>query len=183
MIGAGWLQGERSTLMQYGGVLLALVGLVILLQPGVDAPNITGVALMTISGVGWGLYSIRGRQAGDPTSNTSGNFIRAALLALLLAGPVFVLSPEKTPEIGGIMLAILSGTLTSGLGYVVWYMAVKYLQAIQAGVAQLTVPALAAAGGVLFLSEVLTTRFVVSSLIILAGVIIVTLVPTQRNDV
>lgn len=175
MVGAGRLGGERLTPLQWTGVTAALAALAWLLSPGLEAPSPLAALLMAVAGVSWGLYSLYGRRKGDPTAATAGNFIRASVLAAALAIPVFIIAPEPMPTSTGIALAILSGAGTSGLGYAIWYAALKGLSSTKAGIAQLTVPAIAAAGGVLLLSEPLTTRFMLASLLILGGVALATL--------
>jgi drug/metabolite transporter (DMT)-like permease len=180
MIGFGLLQGERLALHSTLGVFLAFGGLVILLNPGLHQPHILGSVVMAVSGVGWGIYSLRGRTAIHPTKETTGNFMKATVLAVALALPILWLLPESSPTPTGVWLAILSGTVTSGLGYVIWYTALNHLTAIRAGIAQLTVPAIAAAGGIMLLQEPLTSQFVFSSIIILVGVALATMWP-QKN--
>ena len=180
MVGTGLYQGERLNHWQWTGAGLAMLGLVALLGPGIGAPSPIGAMAMALSGVSWGVYSVRGRGAGDPGQNTAGNFGRAALMASLLAVPVFLIHPETMPSTNGIWLALASGVITSGLGYTIWYMALKGLSASRAGIAQLSVPALAAAGGVMVVGEALTLRFVLSSLIILGGIALVMLLTPKR---
>lgn len=181
MVSAGLLAGERFTFLQWCGLIMALVALVWLLSPGLEAPPLTSGLIMMIAGLGWGVYSLLGRQAGtDPTLATAGNFLRASLIGLVLLAPLlFWLRPEQSPNLKGLVLAISSGAITSGLGYALWYMALKGLNATRAGVAQLTVPALAALGGIVFLSEPMTLRFALASLVILAGVGFATLTPKR----
>jgi len=175
MLGTGIAQGERLTAIQWGGVVLAFFGLIALLGPGIAPPSPLGALAMALAGISWGVYSLRGRGVPNPTHATAGNFVRAALIGLLLAVPVFALRTEAVPGTNGILLALASGGITSGLGYTVWYMALKGLSATRAGIAQLSVPALAAAGGVLVVGETLSLRFVISSFIILGGIALVTL--------
>lgn len=177
MIGAGLLGGERLGLAQIGGGALALAGLVALLGPGISAPNPAGAAMMALAGIAWGLYSLRGRGAGDPTQATAGNFLQAAAMALVLSLPVLALSPESGLTPRGAALAAASGALTSGLGYAIWYTALKGLSSSTAGMAQLSVPAITALLGVLLLSEPLTLRFLAASVVILGGVALATLSP------
>ncbi len=179
MVGAGLLSGERLTLMQWLGLSAAVAALAWLLSPSLEAPSLIGSLSMGMAGISWGLYSIYGRSKGDPTAATAGNFIRASVLAAVLAVPVLMIAPEPLPTSRGVALAVLSGAGTSGLGYIVWYAALKGLSSTKAGIAQLTVPAIAAAGGVLLLSEPLTTRFVLASLLILGGVGLATLTPSR----
>jgi len=179
MVGAGLLAGERLSPLQWAGMFIALLALVWLLSPGIDTPPLLAAGAMAIAGVGWGGYSLIGRQAtgadNDPTRRTAGNFLRASLVAALCLPLVFLIHPEPMPEHYGVLLAILSGAITSGLGYAIWYSALRSLEATKAGIAQLTVPALAALGGVLFLSEPVSFRFALSSGLILAGVGVATL--------
>ena len=177
MIGAGLLGGERLGPAQLGGGALALAGLVALLGPGISAPSPIGAALMAIAGIAWGLYSLRGRGAGDPTQATAGNFLQATVMALVLSLPVLALLPESGLTPKGAALAAASGALTSGLGYAIWYTALKGLRASTAGMAQLSVPAITALLGVLLLSEPLTLRFLAASAVILGGVALATLSP------
>jgi len=177
MITAGIINAERLGFSQQIGAFAAAGGLIYLLNPGTDAPSLFGAFLMTISGIGWGIYSLRGRSTSNPTRDTAGNFARAALIAAILFVPAIMLSPESSPTRFGVGLAVLSGAVTSGLGYIIWYRALRFLTAIQAGISQLTVPAIAAAGGIVFLSEPLSWRFVIASIIILAGVALATIAP------
>lgn len=167
MLTAALRSGSRLLVVQWSGLILALGGLVYLVLPGLAAPSPFGCALMTVAGVAWGLYSLRGRGASDPLAETAGNFARAvpfALLVSLLATSRVRLSHE------GALLAAVSGTLASGCGYVIWYAALRGLSAAQAASVQLAVPVLAASGGVVFLSEPVTTRLILSSILILGGI-------------
>lgn len=167
MIFSGLIAGERPRLLEWFGLLAALGGLVYLMLPGLSAPSPLGSALMTVAGIAWGVYSLRGRGIGDPIANTTGNFVRAAPLALvvsLIALSNYSLSPK------GALLAVLSGALASGLGYVIWYAALRNLTATRAATVQLAVPVIAAAAGVFFLAEAVTLRLTLSSIAILGGV-------------
>jgi drug/metabolite transporter (DMT)-like permease len=177
MLGAGLIAGERFTGLQWTGLGAALAALVWLLSPGLEAPPPMGALAMLVAGIGWGAYSLLGRTSPyPPTQSTAGNFARASLIgAVCLLPLILIVRPESAPGALGLGVAILSGAVTSGLGYALWYMALKSLSATRAGVAQLTVPVLAAFGGILFLREPLTLRFALASAIILAGVGIATL--------
>lgn len=175
MIGSGLIQGERLSLVQSIGALLAFSGLIFLLNPGVDAPSLVGSAMMICAGIGWGFYSLKGRASQNPTADTSGNFVKAALLSVAVFAPYLILRPEAVPQTPGVLLAVLSGAVTSGLGYAIWYAVLPQLSSIRAGIAQLTVPAIAAIGGVLLLAEQASFRLVVSSIVILTGVAITTI--------
>ncbi|MEM9668977.1 MAG: DMT family transporter [Pseudomonadota bacterium] len=182
MVGSGLASGERLSGLQWTGFLMAVGGLVWLLSPGLAAPPLAGALAMAVAGIGWGVYSLLGRGSTiDPTARTAGNFARASLIALLLLPAALFVAGEPEPATYGVILAILSGAVTSGLGYAIWYTALKGLSATRAGIAQLTVPAIAALGGVLFLGEALTLRFGVSSLIILSGVALATMVPKRAK--
>ncbi|WP_024459522.1 DMT family transporter [Marinimicrobium sp. LS-A18] len=167
MIGVGVWSGERLNGRQILGVLAAVAGLAALLLPGVEAPPLSGALLMLGAGVAWGVYSLRGRGLGDPTHETAGNFIRAVPMAVVLS-VLFYSSAEIAPV--GVLYAVASGALASGLGYAIWYMALPHLRATTAATIQLSVPALAAVGGVIVLSEPVTLRLAVCSIAILGGV-------------
>ncbi|MCA8044990.1 DMT family transporter [Burkholderia arboris] len=167
MFAAGWRGGERFAPLGWAGFGAALAGLLYLVSPGLAAPTPSGAALMTVAGIAWGIYSIRGRRTTDPVAATAGNFMRAAPLALALS-VVLAARIHLTPA--GIVLAVLSGALTSGIGYVIWYAALRYLTAMRAAAVQLSVPPIAACGAVLFLSEQPTWRLALSSAAILGGV-------------
>jgi drug/metabolite transporter (DMT)-like permease len=170
MIGHGLWRGERLQPRQTLGLLAACAGLVALLLPGLSAPPLGGAVLMMAAGVAWGVYSLRGKGGGDPTQTTRGNFQRAAVLTLFLSA--FTL-PQANLDNTGLVYAVVSGALTSGLGYAVWYTAVRSLPATSAATVQLSVPVIAALGGALFLHEPLTLRLVACSLAILGGVALV----------
>jgi drug/metabolite transporter (DMT)-like permease len=167
MLTAAMSSGERLHLLQWSGLTLAAGGLVYLVRPGLAAPSYLGCALMAVAGVSWGLYSLRGRSASDPLSETAGNFVRAVPMSTIVS---LATAPHLAWSATGTLLAVLSGALASGAGYAVWYAALPGLSAAGAASVQLAVPALAAAGGVIFLSEPITTRLLLSALLILGGV-------------
>ncbi len=167
MLAGAVSSGERLHVVQWLGLVLAFCGLVYLVMPGVAAPSAIGCALMTVAGVSWGVYSLRGRRASDPLAETAGNFVRGVPLAIVV-GVVAASHAEASAQ--GVLLAVLSGALASGVGYVAWYAALTGLTSAQAASVQLAVPILAAAGGVVFLSEPVTVRLVLSSFLILGGV-------------
>jgi drug/metabolite transporter (DMT)-like permease len=170
MLGAGLLSGERFAAGGRLGMALALAGLAVLLLPGAAAPSLYGAALMAGAGAAWGGYSLRGRGAPDPLAATGASFVRAAPLAILLVLPF---ATRVHADARGVGLAVASGALTSGLGYVVWYAALRRLTALRAAVVQLSVPLLAAAGGVLLLGEAFTGRLALAALAILGGIALV----------
>ena len=167
MLLAGIASGERLGAAQLMGLVLAVAGLVFLVLPGLDAPAPLGAALMLAAGVAWGIYSLRGKRAGVPVLATAGNFLRSVPLVVLAALPFL---DRWHADGAGVTYALTSGVLTSGLGYVIWYAALKGLTATRAAIAQLSVPVIAALGGVLLLGETLTTHLAIASCVILGGV-------------
>ncbi len=170
MIAVGLWRGERLKALQWTGLAAAGVGLVEMLLPGLASPPLLGSLLMVSAGVAWGVYSLRGRGKGDATAVTAGNFWRASLLALLLS---LVTLGTAHVQISGLFLAVASGAVASGLGYSIWYTALRGLSPATAASIQLTVPAIAAMGAVVFLGEPVTQRLLVTSLVILGGVALV----------
>ncbi len=172
MISHGLWQGERPRWQQVVGLVLAFGGLVGLLLPGLSAPPLQGAVLILGAGVAWGIYSLRGRGAGDATRVTAGNFLRAvpiaAALSLLMMGGTAL-------DKAGLLYAIASGALASGLGYAIWYTALPALKATNAATIQLSVPVIAAVGGVIFLGEAITLRLALASMAILGGIALVIL--------
>lgn len=176
MIGWGIRQGERLSAIQWSGTGVACLGLVFLLRPGAAAsPDPSGALMMAMAGLGWGLYSLLGRHVESPTVATAGNFVKALMLVLLIGLPLLLIRPENYPQARGVLLAIISGGVTSGLGYALWYRVLRYLPATRAGIAQLSVPAIAAIGGLILLNEAVTVRLLISSTMVLGGVAIATL--------
>jgi drug/metabolite transporter (DMT)-like permease len=169
MIGYGLWSGERLRLVQLVGLVVAFSGLAGLLLPGVSAPPLGGSVLMLLAGLSWGVYSLRGKGAGDPIRVTAGNFLRAAPLAVAL-GLFMLLANGLSLGATGFWLAIASGALTSGVGYAVWYSVVPALKSMTAATVQLSVPVIAALGGIAFLGEPLTLRLLLASAAILGGI-------------
>lgn len=167
MLGYGFFRGERLGAPQLCGLALAFAGLVGLLLPGASAPSLQGSLLMLAAGVAWGCYSLLGRGSIQPLRETAGNFLRAVPLAAVLS--CLTLS-GATLDSAGVFLALASGALASGLGYALWYAVVPQLAATTAASVQLSVPLLAALGGVLFLAEPLSLRLVLAAGAILGGV-------------
>ena len=167
MIAVGLYTGERPELLEWSGLLIAITGLIYLVSPGITAPSTAGSVLMATAGIAWGVYSLRGRGAVDPVGVTADNFLRTVPLAIgliLIWLPTLVITPM------GFLWAALSGSVTSGVGYVLWYAALPRLTATRAATVQLAVPVLAAVGGVAVLSEAITLRLVISAAVILGGV-------------
>jgi drug/metabolite transporter (DMT)-like permease len=176
MIFWGLWKGERLSARQWFGLAIALGGLIALVFPGLSAPPIAGALLMTAAGIAWGIYSLRGKGAGDPTGVTAGNFWHSVVFAAVLS---MALLRSTNLDLGGIRYAIASGALASGIGYVIWYSVLPELKATTAATVQLSVPVLAAVGGILFLGESITLRLLFASLLILGGI---GLVITKRSS-
>ncbi|MCC2961532.1 DMT family transporter [Massilia sp. IC2-278] len=170
MFGAALRAGERFAPLACAGLAVAALGLVYLVLPGVSAPPIVRALLMALAGVAWGVYSLRGRGALDPLGATAGNFLRAAPMALVLWMPFVGVAHA---DVGGILLAVASGAITSGVGYALWYTALRELSAMRAATVQLSVPVITAFGAVLFLAEPLSLRLVLASVAILGGIALV----------
>jgi len=170
MFGVALRAGDRFSGASWAGLILAFGGLVYLVSPGLTAPDPLGATLMAIAGIAWGAYSLLGRGTADPLAATASNFIFCIPLVALVS-LVFLQDLHLTTQ--GVLLAILSGGVTSGIGYAIWYEALKGLSAMQAATVQLSVPAIAAIGGVWLLAESVTLRLVLASLATLGGVWIV----------
>jgi drug/metabolite transporter (DMT)-like permease len=170
MIGRGIWAGERLRGWQLAGFVLALGGLLGLLMPGLSAPPLTGSILMLGAGIAWGVYSLRGKGAGDPAVVTAGNFLRAVPIA---AGLSLLMYGSATVDSAGLGYAVASGAITSGIGYAIWYTVLPQLKAMHAATVQLSVPVIAAIGGILFLGEHITLRLVLASIAILGGIVLV----------
>lgn len=174
MLTVGWLGGERLSLRQGGGFVLAVSGLVAIMLPGMSAPPLGAAMLMLLAGIAWGVYSLYGRGVPDAVAATAGNFMRAACLAVVLALGIALLSGLRLDATGA-LYAVLSGAIASGLGYVVWFAAIRGLRTTTAATVQLSVPVIAAVGGIIFLQEPVTLRLLLSSLAILGGIGLVVL--------
>jgi drug/metabolite transporter (DMT)-like permease len=167
MILFGLLTGERMDGIQSAGFIAAVAGLVILVFPGVHAPTLSGAALMLLSGVAWGMYSLLGRGTRDAARATAGNFMRAVPLTLALS----VLSwPWLSLDTRGVMYAVMSGALASALGYIIWYRVLREMTAITASTVQLSAPVIAAAGGILLLDEALSLNLLLAGVLSLGGI-------------
>ena len=170
MISVGLARGERFRAIQLGGLALAYAGLIALLLPGVSAPPVVPALLMITAGVAWGAYSLLGRGAGDATLVTAGNFVRAVPLALALG---LIFSSARRIDRDGVLLAIASGALASGVGYAIWYTALRSLRATAAATVQLSVPVIAALSAIPLLGEAPSLRLILAGTAILGGVAIV----------
>jgi drug/metabolite transporter (DMT)-like permease len=167
MIGGALVEGERPRARQWVGLLVAIGGLVYLLFPGIASPSPIGAGLMAIAGVAWALYSIQGRGAVDPVAQNGGNFVLTLPMLLIVSMLTF---KRQHIETSGAILAILSGVVTTGLGYAVWYSALRGLTATRAALVQLLVPVITVTGGVIFLREPLSPRVLLSAAIVIGGI-------------
>lgn len=167
MICSALIKGERPNSLEWIGLLLAFGGLIYLVFPGLSAPPVTYSILMMLAGIAWGFYTLRGKGSKNPLADTTGNFIRTVPMILLVLIPLFsqIQLSQK-----GIILAALSGAIASGIGYSVWYAVLKHHTATRAAILQLSVPALASIGGVIFLAENLSLRILLASGLILGGI-------------
>lgn len=172
MILISLFNGKKLHFTEWIGVFIAFIGFIYLILPGVTAPSLKGFLLMSVSGIAWGVYSIKGQASTNPLYDTAYNFLKSLPFVA-----VILLLTFKTEHytLKGILLAIISGSITSGIGYTIWYMALKGLTSVQAAVVQLLVPVIAAFGGVIFIAEIITTRLTMASVLILGGVLIVVL--------
>lgn len=173
MIGDGLRRGDRLRAVQWLGIALALVGLVWLVLPGLQAPPPGATLLMAVAGIGWGVYSLRGRGAPDALAATAGNFVRGVPIALAVSVVSVGAVAQLSVDWRGVVLAVASGAVTSGIGYVIWYAALRWLASTTAATVQLSVPVLAALGGIAWLGEPMTARLAVSAVAILGGIALV----------
>src|SRR5689334_4723236 len=167
MLGYALAKGERLRPLQVAGLVVAVGGLVYMLLPGLAAPPLIGAAFMLLAGASWAVYSTLGRSAGDPVAATAGNFLRSLPFTLALS---LATAADARIDVAGVGYAALSGAITSGLGYVLWYAALPALTATSAATVQLSVPAIAALGGVVLLAEAMSPRLLVASVAILGGI-------------
>ncbi len=167
MVGGALWAGDRPSVPEWVGWLLAVSGFVYLVSPGLTSPSPFGSVLMGIAGIGWGIYSLQGRNEPFALAGTTYNFVRSVPLVIVVSA---VSLKEMHLSTNGIVLAIISGAITSGVGYAIWYTVLRSISSMQAAMVQLSVPVLAAAGGVLFLAESVSMRLIVSGLLILGGI-------------
>lgn len=169
MIGSAMRARAHPTREEWIGLALSLFGLVVLTRPGLARPDLAGAALMLGAGVAWGLYSLRGRVSGDPVATNALAFVLAAPMCVA-ASALTLLGGSARLDLPGVVLAVASGAIASGGGYVLWYSVLPLLTATRAALLQLAVPPLAAIGGIAFLHETWTTRLVLASALILGGI-------------
>jgi len=167
MFGVSLYRGVRPRILEWLGLAIAFGGLTYLVLPGLAAPPILSAVLMAAAGIAWGFYTLRGKGSEDPLADTAGNFLRSIPM-VFAAGIVFISTIQLS--VRGAVLATLSGAIASGVGYSVWYAALKYHTPTRAGILQLLVPAIAGAGGILFMSESPTLRLAISGGLILGGI-------------
>ena len=177
MILWGLYKGERLNAIQIVGFIVAVTGLVVLVFPGLSAPPLIGSILMLGAGVAWGIYSLRGQGERNPASVTTGHFVRAVPFAAALG---IIFAPSANYNLAGINYAVISGAVTSGLGYIIWYSALPGLRAASAATVQLSVPVLAATGGILLLGEPITVRYMLASVAVLGGIALVVATPHSQ---
>ncbi len=179
MIGYGTWSGERLRVVGVVGAVCAFGGLIVLVLPGVAAPSLIGSVLMLAAGVSWGVYSLLGKRAsGDPTRTNAGNFLRAVPMTAVFS---LCALPWLSIDGIGVAYAVASGALTSGVGYAIWYAVLPNLQATQAGIVQLSVPLIAALGGIVFLGEPVSMRIGIAAIAILGGIALVILAKKRRT--
>lgn len=178
MFGVSLYRGVRPSALEWIGLGVAFGGLVYLVLPGIAAPPLVSAILMAAAGTAWGFYTLRGKRSKDPLGDTAGNFLRSVPM-VLLGGVVFASTWQLSQR--GAFLAILSGAIASGLGYSIWYAALKYHTPSRAGILQLSVPVLAAAGGIIMLAEAASIRLLVAGALVLGGIGL-TLVDRDRGQ-
>ena len=161
------IKGERPRILEWIGLIIALGGLIYLVFPGLTAPPVFSSLLMSSAGIAWGFYTLRGKGSTNPLAETTGNFVRAVPMVLIVCVP-FLANIHLSNK--GILLAVLSGAIASGVGYSIWYAALKFHTTTRAAILQLAVPVIAAVGGVIFLSEEIAVRLILSAFLILGGI-------------
>jgi drug/metabolite transporter (DMT)-like permease len=167
MFGVSLFRGVRPGLLEWIGLVVAFGGLVYLVLPGLAAPPLVSATLMASAGIAWGFYTLRGKGSEDPLADTAGNFLRSVPMVLIV-GALFISSVQITGR--GVIFAILSGAIASGIGYSVWYAALKHHTPTRAAVLQLSVPVIAAVGGIVLLSEIATVRLMIAGVLIIGGI-------------
>lgn len=178
MVARAVLVGDRPGALEWLGLGLAGAAFVYLVSPGLAAPDPLGALLMVMSGLCWAAYSLLGRGSSQPLADTAGNFLRCLPVAVLLLVGGLALN---APRLDGVIYAVASGAIASGLGYAIWYAALPELSRTRAAVVQLSVPVIAAFGAALFIGETVTPRLLVSSALILGGIALATLLAGRRS--
>lgn len=170
MIAISLFNGNKLHISEWAGIFLAFVGFIYLILPDIASPSLYGFMLMAVAGIAWGFYTVRGRDSQVPLVDTAFNFLRAASFGGFL---LVINLGNVSPSWDGVIYAVISGAITSGIGYAIWYIALKQLQLTTAAVVQLSVPIIAAAGGVIFVAEPIGLRLSIASLLILGGILLV----------
>ncbi|WP_404389643.1 DMT family transporter [Pseudoalteromonas phenolica] len=173
------LSGERFSSLELIGLAMAVIGFIYLVLPTLSTPSLSGFVLMAMSGIAWGFYTLAGKKSLQPSLDTTMNFIRTIPMAMITL--LFIDFSSITNK--GLVVAILSGIVTSGIGYIIWYKALPLLSNMQAAVTQLLVPVIAAFGGLVFISEPISMRLVVASILVLGGVLLVVIAKTKNSQV
>ncbi|MCK8079552.1 DMT family transporter [Vibrio sp. 1CM24A] len=186
MIATHLFSGNRMSLIEWGGCLLSVAGLVYLLMPteSAQAPDLVSIVLMSLAGIGWGIYTLAGKKSSNALQSTTANFGFSSLVILVVLS-LLILIPNALTQVSiteqGLIYAVISGSVASGVGYSLWYYVVKKLNTVVASIAQLSVPVIATLGGVLLLSEPVTMQFIVSSTVILLGISLVLVAPKLKK--
>jgi drug/metabolite transporter (DMT)-like permease len=167
-----YIQGRKSTKLELCGLLLALGSFAAWMLPSAQRPDLLGVLLMAIAGIAWGFYTIAGKTSLNPQFDTAQNFLYSLLFCVFLL-PLFWFQETALLSKQGVILAITSGAITSGLGYWLWYRVLPAFTSLSAGVMQLSVPVLAAIGGMIWNQEAITLTFMLASCGILGGIFLV----------
>src|SRR5438552_15518028 len=179
MILWGFHKGERLDGIQIAGLIVAITGLIVLVFPGLTAPPVIGSILMLSAGLAWGVYSLRGKGTTDAISATTGNFLRAIPFAALVSA---IMIRQTHLDSLGVSYALVSGAITSGIGYVIWYTILPQIKASSAAVIQLSAPVLAASGGILLLGEPISLRYLIASVAVLGGILLVIIEKKSRTE-
>lgn len=172
-------KGDRPVTLEWLGIAIAFIALVYLISPGLVAPPLPGALLMIGAGLSWAAYSLLGRGSQSPLTDTAGNFVRCLPIAIIL---IVIGMFTNNPSTTGAAYAVISGAIASGLGYTIWYNVLPKLSRTRAAFVQLTVPSLAAIGGMFFLGEPLSERLVIATIGIIGGVVLALLAAKRRNS-
>ena len=177
MVAVSLIRGAKLSWLEWFGLLMACAGLLYLVFPELSKPSLSGFLMMSGAGVAWGLYTVLGQGSQNPLADTASNFIKtvplSVILLMLFSSQWLATDFSDRLVVTAWLFAILSGAVTSGVGYAIWYAALRYLKSNQAGVMQLLVPIIAAIGGVIFAGELLTYRLIFASALVLGGILIV----------
>ncbi|MHA6688109.1 DMT family transporter [Mesorhizobium sp. A556] len=173
------VKGDRPVLSEWLGIAAAFLSLVYLVSPGLVAPPLPGAMLMVVAGLSWAAYSLLGRGSLSPLTDTAGNFVRCLPISIVLMA---IGALMFRPSVEGVVYAVASGAIASGLGYIIWYSVLPKLSRTRAAFVQLTVPSIAALGGVVFIGEMLTARLVIATIGIVGGVALALLAAQRKSS-